>query len=380
MKVLRFLLVVSLILVSSLGYTITNEVEHLSPELTALKSACQVLANKPQNEESLDVLFQYAKDTNSVDRLRSRAMAAFALATLFKGDTNLFFRAQESHALKYPDDKNLLRVDLRSCYSVCEACQGKGRDFTDCSRCKGKGVCPTCRGKGFALARKNLHGTSETGLRCSVCKGSGKCPSCDGAGKEIRRCPECKGRPAPFEVSQEIYQDFVTIIKGMSKWIDNEEVFYQRYQQAKDEQDLKKRKFLLSALIDDYTYRPEITDVKLLLATILEELREQSQVESANAEKARQELAVLKNLQKTENLSGAIITLNDYLTANPDTENRLELESILNQLVDKLKSQKRRRTLYYSLGGIFLLLFGLSCIQINQYKYTIFTRVKKLED
>jgi hypothetical protein len=196
----------------------------------------------------------------------------------------------------------------------------------------------------------------------------------------MRRCPECKGRPPPFVATQEIYQDFVTIIKGISKWIDNEELFFQRYQQAADEQDDQRKKVLLSGLIADYKYRPEIQEAELQLAAVMDKLKEQSQAEEALAEKVQKEFTILKNLQNSENLNGAIITLDDYLTENPDSEHRLELESIMNQLKDKLIQQKKRRTLYYSLGGIFLLLFGLSCIQINQYKYTVFTRGKKQEE
>lgn len=56
----------------------------------------------------------------------------------------------------------------------CPMCNGRGKSFTKCAKCKGKG-CSKCDDSGY--------------LDCSACDGSGECQNCDGKGK----CPRCHG-------------------------------------------------------------------------------------------------------------------------------------------------------------------------------------------
>lgn len=112
---LQILLVISALLFSAKGAVQENPVEGLDPELSSLNKTCQVLIENPRDKEALQELLAYAKNTNGIDRLRSRAMAAYALSGLINGNTNLYVRARQSHARTYPDDKHLLRVNLSDC-------------------------------------------------------------------------------------------------------------------------------------------------------------------------------------------------------------------------------------------------------------------------
>ena len=49
---------------------------------------------------------------------------------------------------------------------------GKGKNFSGCIDCSGRGKCRTCEGTGKVV-----------GDVCTTCKGSGKCRKCGGTGK-----------------------------------------------------------------------------------------------------------------------------------------------------------------------------------------------------
>lgn len=353
----------------------TEAVPEATSDLSALKQTCELLAEQPRDEAALAALLAYAKNTNSVDRLRSRAMAGYALSSLFKGDTNLYISARSSHSRAYPDDAHLLRIDLQTCYVSCPECQGQGKVTIQCPICAGSDKCKACNGEGERLRRKNLKGLREAGVKCSVCKGTGRviCEMCRGTGQVERPCSNCKGKPDRFVTPTKVYDDFTLIVKGISKWISNEEVFSQSLAAAKSNASLAERVAALQQLLADYSYREDIGEVKRLLATEQALLQEQTRAMRELKEQEQREISQLRGLRSAPHLAASIATLNEYLKEHPDSEHCLELQSMVNHMTAELHRQNIKRRNLYIFGGIILLLFAVSCVHINHYSYNIFS-------
>ncbi|MFA7172009.1 MAG: hypothetical protein WC340_01125 [Kiritimatiellia bacterium] len=357
----------------------SNAVPSTTSDLSALKKTCELLVEQPRDETALAALLAYAKGTNSVDRLRSRAMAGYALSTLFKGNTNLYISARNSHSRTYPDDAHLLRIDLQACYERCEECQGRGKVTNLCPACKGSDKCKACNGEGERLRRKNLKGSREAGVKCSVCKGTGRvvCEMCRGTGQIERPCSNCKGKPERFVTPTKVYNDFTLIVKGITKWINNEVVFSENLKIAKSKADLTERVAALQALVAKSSYREDIGDVETLLATEQAALQEQTKIMRELQEREQREISLLRGLRSSPNFAASIVTLNEYLEGHPDSEHRLELQSIVNHMTAELHKQRIKRRNLYVFGGIIILLLAASCIHINHYNYNIFSPHKE---
>ncbi len=354
----------------------------VDPELRNLRQSCERLAATPGDEEALTALLEYAKNTNGIDRLRSRAMAGYALSSLFKGDTNLYVRARQSHARAYPDDQHLLRIDLKTCYVNCTECQGMGYITAVCPVCAGGNQCKACNGKGVRLQRKNLKGSHDAGIKCDVCGGSGRlpCNRCNGSGQIARRCQKCQGNPESFVTPAKVYDDFSLIVKGITKWISNEDVYYQHYQAAKSQVNIDARVAAFQELLATYSYREDKGEVEQLLAADLEVLKEQTKGEKELQEQERRAITLLRSLKDSPHPAAAIATLNEYLESHPESEHRLELQNLVNNMSAELHRQNIKRRNLYIFGGIILLIFAVSCVHINHYNYNVFSHHRNVEE
>lgn len=350
-------------------------------DLPALRKTCEQLAEQPRDEAALAALLAYAKNTNNVDRLRSRAMAGYALSSLFTGNTNLYTSARNSHARAYPDDTHLLRIDLKTCYVSCKECQGRGSIASICPACEGNDKCKACNGTGERLQRKNLKGSRDTGIKCSVCGGTGQlvCQRCRGTGQLVSTCPTCKGMPEKFVTPTKVHDDFTLIMKGITKWINNEEVFSQSFQAAKAKASGTERVTALKELLANYSYREEKGEIEKLLAAELDVIQGQTKDMRELREREQREIALLRGLKGSPNVAASITTMNEYLEEHPDSEYRLELQSIVNHMRAELQRQNIKRRNLYVVGGIILLLFAASCIHINHYNYNIFSHQRERE-
>ena len=87
------------------------------PEEARLSAASEILQRTPLSAPDLRVLSEYVRNGDSSPVLRSRAMAAYAMALLLQGNTNSFIRAQQIHQATYPDDTQLIPLTSRH-YSV----------------------------------------------------------------------------------------------------------------------------------------------------------------------------------------------------------------------------------------------------------------------
>lgn len=374
-----------LLSVALLTLTLTAQTEGeaaAASDLSALRETCELLAEQPRDEKALAALLAYAKNTNGIDRLRSRAMAGYALSSLFKGDTNLYERARLSHARTYPNDSHLLRIDLKTCYVRCEECQGQGTITSICPVCEGHTKCKACNGTGERLQRRNLKGSNDAGVKCSVCGGTGRlpCERCQGTGQIVSPCAKCKGKPESFVTPPKVIDDFTLIVKGITKWINNEDVFLQHLQAAKNRAAGVEKVAALKELLANYSYREEKGEVEALLATEQAALQEQTKAARESLEREQREIVLLRGLKGSPNLAASIATLNEYLEKHPDSEHRLELQSMVNYMSEELQRQNIKRRNIYIFGGIIVLILAASCIHINHYNYNVFSHNRETKE
>ncbi|MBP8800306.1 MAG: hypothetical protein KBI41_02120, partial [Kiritimatiellae bacterium] len=67
------------------------------PEEARLRAASEALLQTPLSVPNLHILSEYVRNSDNPPALRSRAMAAYAMALLLQGNTNNFVRAQQAH-------------------------------------------------------------------------------------------------------------------------------------------------------------------------------------------------------------------------------------------------------------------------------------------
>ena len=355
----------------------------LDQDTLVLRSSCETLMDAPSDKAALKSLLAYAKNTNGIDRLRSRCMAGVALSSLFIGNTNFYVRARNSHARTYPEDMHLLRVDLNSCLVACKECKGLGYSIDKCPACLGKGIekCSICKGSGTRMKKQALRGTRSLGkFKCEACSGTGnvKCRRCGGTGEIKLKCKTCKGKPYTFKTSPQVHEDFGLIVRGIVKWINNEEVFLQKYQAARKLEDINKRIAAFKKLTRTYSYRDEAVEIENLLAADIKILQEQTRVAREKESVAKQEVRSLMTLKESDTPFEAAAAIREYLASHPDCKSKVELQTLAVQLEAKGTKARRKRRIIYSLCGAFIFLFGLSCINITHYKYDIFSSRAKL--
>ncbi len=350
----------------------TNQLAELVPELVTLREKCDVLAENPRDKVALSNLLAYARNTNGIERLRSRAMAAYALTALMNGNTNLYVRSRASHAAKYPAERHLLRVEPAECFLACEECRGEGFIMGVCPLCKGESKCPRCNGKGVLPMPKKLKGSrrANQGVKCPVCGGSGRvvCKRCGGKGVAPIRCPKCKGKPYSFKTPQRVIDDFALLVTGISKWISNEEVFFNRLRDAQSERDPVQRAEALKALLAAYGYRPEMRKIRELLEASRADLTKVKTEKRENELQIKRDMIELRDLTETRHPAAAIREIRDYLEANPETQYRPELEMLIDDLAERIASQRSRRRLLVTAIAALLLLLIVSGLQLRVHK------------
>ncbi len=348
----------------------THQIGGVDAGLIALRQSCDTLAANPRDQEALAALLAYARNTNGIDRLRSRSMAAYALTGLMQADTNLYVTARDAHARAYPADKHLLRITPQECYVACAHCAGEGFVMGPCPVCKGDNRCPECKGKGVVPEHQTLKGSRNParGVKCAACSGSGRvlCRRCGGKNLVPLRCPECKGNPLAFKTPPRVVEDFSLLVQGVSKWIANEEMFFSQLDAAKNMADPAKRIAALKSLIAAYGYRAEKAEMERLLtadeAALKERIERQKQEESSR-ERA---LTALRTLKESADPAAAAATIRKYLAENPESENRIELQGMIHALEVRGGRKTQKRTYLYGIGAILALLFGLSCFRFRR--------------
>jgi len=353
----------------------TNE----NPE-ARLKGAAKALIVSGFSQDDLQVLFDYSRKTSSVPFLRSRAMAIYALASLANGDTNLFERARLSHLANFPDDHKLIPMKLSDCIETCEACNAAGYTETanTCSTCMGTRLCSKCKGTGKWMtitafdSRKRRTGQQLSNMSCEKCKGSGRCPSCNGFAVSRTPCASCRGAGTFFRIPKTKLADtYKTLLGALISVVEREESLAARISLAKAETDLPARIRGFETLLQELRDRPERGELERLLRAD-QETRKRHIAEATESDQRRErELATLRALKNSSNPQAAIITLRGYLADNPASAHRLEIQALLDDTVARVESQREKKKLMYIVGTVVLILFALSCVNINYFKYTL---------
>ncbi|MDA3924151.1 MAG: hypothetical protein PF904_05580 [Kiritimatiellae bacterium] len=348
-----------------------------------LRNSCERLIDDSRDGDSLKALMTYAQNTNGIDHLRSLSTVGGGLAALFSGNTNLYIRARNWHARHYPEDMHLLSVNLEKCQDTCRNCRGKGFVIIKCPDCQGKGMktCRSCKGKGVRMVPIPMKGTkSIKNFPCNRCKGTGeiKCRRCGGGGRINVECKVCKGKPSTFKTPDQVYNDFDLIVREIVEWINNEEVFQEKFNTVKQLDDIERRIAEYKKLIRTYSDRDEVVELENLLAADVKIKKEQDDIENEQDDIENDEVRSLLKLKDSETPVVAATTIREYLASNPDCKSKVKLQTLAVQLVAKGKKKRRQRQMIYFLCGIFIFLFGLSCINITHYKYDIFNSRSKL--
>ena len=342
----------------------------------SLKTACEQLLVKPLDPDALIELSQYASSTSGIPQLKSRAMAVCALAALAKGDTNLFLRASNSHAAKFPQDSDLIQVGIQNCFLPCKACSGKKTIETpvNCTLCSGSGKCvrSDCD-HGKWIITQPSHGGSKretSTLPCSGCKGTGKCPECNGVSILRKKCETCQGDGVLFKRPALLLDNYKQVLREMLVHIQQGDSLQLSIQRAKAEKDLRSRMRAFQSILADLKRCPERDEIEQLLCEDRKTLQVQEEKERRTKELHDAEIATLRKLAESDNPKAAIQAIQDYLKKKPDVPDRLELETLLGASAVKLEKQRTQEKLLYFVGGLLIVLFGLSCIHINIFKNT----------
>ena len=300
---------------SALGATVAEPQPGCTNETENLYAACKTLSATPFDPAGLQALLDYSRSTSSIPHLKSRAMAAYTLAALAKGDTKLFLLAQNSHAASFPNDRNLVPVRLESCFVPCPACQ--------------EGI-----------------------------------PS-------DKVCSVCRGQRSLFKLPAKVMSDYRALLDRIQQSIQDETAILMQIRKAKSEPVLEVRLRLLTQVLEKIRNRPEEREIECLLLTDQQTFKNQQAEKAAKALQREQLLTTLRGLKTSDNPKAAVITLRDYLAANQDSPDRIEVQTILNECLGKLEKQRKREKQIYWFGGILIVLFGLSCIHVNYFKYTV---------
>jgi hypothetical protein len=297
-----------------------------SPANTGIRSAAQTLVSVPSSQEDLETVRLYARDPQSPPALKSRAMAAYALTLLAKGETNQFERARLMHAAAFADDQKLIPLRISDCLASCPVCGGQRTQ---------RPVCATCYGKGTVL---NL--------------------------------PQEKIADAFASALNEI----VALVNREEALVNREEALSQKFAKAKAETDRAKRIAAFQALLGELDGHPEREEVASLLQA--DEHAQRQQAERERAALADQALKKLQALAGTPNLAAGVLTLEDYLAKNPDSPARLEAKIILSGLLAKIESKRKKERMWYIIGGALFVLAALSCVHVNVFKYVQYSHNK----
>ncbi len=171
-----------------------------------------------------------------------------------------------------------------------------------------------------------------------------------------------------FKPPLKVIDEFTLVAKGMVKWISNEEVFYDRYAAAKDETNVVQRVAALRALLSNYSYRDDKDEIEKILAIDQASVKALSTIGKEQAAREKHELMVLLNLKGSGNPVAAMEQINDYLKEHPDSENRVELQSIMDGLTEELEAGEKRHRVFYMLGALLLVIFGLSWVTLKVWR------------
>jgi hypothetical protein len=175
-----------------------------------LQQACATLQREPLSVPGLTILAEVSRGPTNSPALRSRAMAAYALALLMQKNTSAFARAAQIQRATFPDLPPLLTITSEDYTATCDVCLGKGKKDMPCPSCMGPSTCETCKG-----TRKLA--TADGFVRCRDCELLEPCGMCKGQKKIVNAtCPDCRGVGKIFKQSGNVRSNYNALLTDMA--------------------------------------------------------------------------------------------------------------------------------------------------------------------
>lgn len=166
-------------------------------------------------------------------------------------------------------------------------------------------------------------------------------------------------------------EDYRTVLNEVLQFIKSEETIAEQIRIVKAEPVLEVRIQLLAQMLASLQARPERAELERQLLLDKKTLKTLQDEQQAKILQSKRVLEGLRALKTSQNLKAAVVTLQEFLAANPDSPDRIEVKSILNECVAKMTLQREHKKWGYFVGALLIVLFGISCIHINYFKYTL---------
>jgi hypothetical protein len=321
-----------------------------------LELACTNLLLDPFSPEGLQTLAEVSRCATNSPALRSRAMAAYSLAYLMKGNTNAFDRALRTMQSTAPEAVALLKVTQSDCFSPCKDCSGSGTQITLCPTCMGSAKCKSCSGSG-----------KKEAVPCPVCKGKGTCAMCSGKKRITTVCATCKGTTQIFNPKDTLRNNYNALLSDMTALCRENARFTEQCKLAAKETDLNKRIILLQDLLQAFPHRTDLGSALSMLEQTVNKRNTEESLRQATEKKEREErekneLLRLRDVTNKE-LNGAIATLVVYLKEHPASSAYLELKVLSDELIARRKRVERTKKLLYGVLSLLGILIGASVLR-----------------
>lgn len=344
----------------------------------ALENVCIRLLNNRGDRSALAELSHYSVSADGDKQLRSMAMTVYALAALAAQDTNAFNRAKSRHATDFPDQKYMIRFDIRDCFLTCQACDGLGFEekTITCPTCKGSGKCTNkdCNGGRWIITAPGYGGAKRTtsALPCPVCKGQGLCQQCNGIQTIKSPCEKCNGKSVLFKCPPALSASFQTILRDMVTILRTGREFESQLNITLAETNQESRLALCDKLLKDFASHERIGEVRQIKRDLEASLqRELDQALDARAQIEKNIELLRKQAEKNPGDAGR--TIQEYLEAHrvalTETD-IIKLTGTMKECATKVEEKKKLQKTLYLAGGLLIVLLGLSCVNVHFYRYT----------
>ena len=312
-----------------------------------LQQACVSLQRSPLATADLQTLIDVSHNVTNSPSLRGRAMAAYSLALLMQGNTNAFERAKQTLTSTFPEAAALITARRDDAFAICDACRGSGTQMMPCPACVGSGKCKACAGTG----KKNS-------VACPACNGKGTCAMCSGKSKIEAVCPTCKGARQVFKPNERIRTNFNTLLTNIVVLCQENVRFNEQLSRASRETDTAKRVDLLKSLFQEFPNRTDLGLAKNLMEQAVNTQNTQAELHLKKQQLEKSNLEVeallkLRDADSLDDLNSAIATLSAYLNNHPGTPSKMELQTLLEELVAARNRKVLTRRMIFGLISLF---------------------------
>jgi len=344
-------------------------------ELVSLRAACTNLLAKPLDEQSLQHLVTFSLNASNPVQLRSEALAVCVMSKLAKGETNLFTNGRNFHKANFPNDEKLLEFGAYT--ATCKTCGGTGTIETPlfCKTCNNTGKCAykDCDNGKWITIRPgpNGHARETSPLSCPVCKGTGKCQACGGVSVERKKCPTCNGSKEVFRRPLTLGKKYESLLSDMIATVTETLTVDERLKLALGQKDPENRARLLSGILHDFPNHPASEKIRHHLQETFDLMHEQANVKALAEKRHEDIMGLLRGQSASGDGKTVILALEEHLKSCTNCPNKVEIGILKGNCEKRIIASAERKRVLYIVGCLLILLFGVSCIHINFFKYTL---------